>query len=131
MTALCLAVGAAVQAVLPVAAFTLAWTHSVEKVQWEEDWRIAGRTLVAEEARVRGSGAGMEPPPGSQLRDGVWHYRPAIGPLPSLRVTLSPFTADYSLCADGRCTPLSQVVKSTSRTEVVDISPCPHGTEKG
>lgn len=131
MSGLCLAVGAAVQAVLPVTAFTLAWTHSVEKVRWEEDWRVAGHVLVADEARVRGSAAGMEPPSGAVLRDGVWHYRPAVGPLPALRVTLSPYTADYEFCANGRCTPLSQLVAATSIPEVVAIAPCAgaHGKE--
>ena len=25
---------------LTVAAFTLAWTHSVEKTHWQEDWKV-------------------------------------------------------------------------------------------
>lgn len=124
MMGICLAVGAAVQAMLPVTAFTLAWTHSVEKVRWEEDWRVEGRALVADEARVQGSGAGMEPPAGAQLRDGVWHYRPAIGPLPALRLTLSPYAADYELCANRRCLPLSQIVAAPSTPVVVAIAPC-------
>jgi len=124
MIGICLAVGAAVQAVLPVTAFTLAWTHSVEKVRWEEDWRVAGHALVADEARVHGSGAGMEPPPGAVLRDGVWHYRPALGPQPALRLTLSPYTTDYELCANRRCAPLSQWVAASSMPEVVAIAPC-------
>src|SRR5438034_6177126 len=36
---LCLA-SAGVVKTLSIAAFTLAWTHSVEKVDWQEDWRI-------------------------------------------------------------------------------------------
>ena len=122
--AVCLAVGAVVQAVLPVTAFTLAWTHSVEKVRWEEDWRIEGGRLVAAEARVHGSAAGMEPPPGARLAGGVWHYRPALPPLPELRVTRSPYTADYELCANRRCTPLSALVAGTADVEVVVIRPC-------
>jgi hypothetical protein len=34
----CLA-SAGVVKVLQVTAFTLVWTHSVEKVDWQEDWR--------------------------------------------------------------------------------------------
>ena len=36
---LCLA-SAGVVKTLSVAAFTLVWTHSIEKVDWQEDWRI-------------------------------------------------------------------------------------------
>ena len=41
--------------------FTLVWTHSVEKVEWQEDWKIINSKLKIVEARVKGSGAGMEP----------------------------------------------------------------------
>ena len=41
---------------LAVAAFTLAWTHSVERVRWEEDWRVTPAGLELVEARVRGLG---------------------------------------------------------------------------
>ena len=61
---LCLAAGAA-SAVLALNGFTLAWTHSIEKIHWEEDWRVEGRALVITEARIRGFGAGMEPPAGA------------------------------------------------------------------
>ncbi|MFX6230366.1 DUF1850 domain-containing protein, partial [Acinetobacter baumannii] len=30
---------------LAVAAFTLSWTHSVEKVEWQEDWRVTPQGL--------------------------------------------------------------------------------------
>ena len=131
MIGVCFAVGATVQAFLPVTAFTLAWTHSVEKVRWEEDWRVEGSALVADEARVHGSAAGMEPPPGARLRDGVWHYRPALGPQRELRVTLSPYTADYELCTNRGCAPLSQVVAAPSVPEVVVIAPCARDNGKG
>ena len=36
---LCLASAGAVK-MLSIAAFTLAWTHSIEKIEWQEDWRI-------------------------------------------------------------------------------------------
>jgi hypothetical protein len=36
---LCLAAGA-LSAVLAINAFTLSWIHSIEKIRWEEDWRI-------------------------------------------------------------------------------------------
>ena len=36
---LCLA-SAGIVKTLAIAAFTLAWTHSIEKVDWQEDWRV-------------------------------------------------------------------------------------------
>ena len=68
--ALCLSAGTLV-ASLAVQAFTLAWTHSIEKVRWEEDWRIAGDRLEIVAARIRGTGAGMEPPAGAVLQAGT------------------------------------------------------------
>lgn len=63
-------------ATLAVAGFTLAWTHTVERIPWEEDWRIDGDRLVLEESRVKGSGAGMDPPPEARLVDGWYAWRP-------------------------------------------------------
>lgn len=74
MIALCLGMAGSVWATLPLQSFTLAWQHTVEKVLWEEDYRLSERGLLLEEARVRGSGAGMEIPEGAVLRDGAWHY---------------------------------------------------------
>ncbi|MBN9551249.1 MAG: DUF1850 domain-containing protein, partial [Alphaproteobacteria bacterium] len=67
---------------LAVAAFTLSWTHSVEKTGWQEDWKLTPSGLQVVQARIRGSGAGMEPPEGAVLRDGWWTYAPRIGPQP-------------------------------------------------
>ena len=75
---LCIWAGATLLATLPIIDFTLAWTHSIEKIRWEEDWRVTPDGLEIVEARIRGTGAGMEPPEGAELRDGIWHYRPAI-----------------------------------------------------
>ena len=36
--------------------FTLAWTHSIEKIRWEEDYRVTPSGLLLGEARVKGSG---------------------------------------------------------------------------
>ena len=73
---LCLASAGAVKA-LALAAFTLAWTHSIEKVEWQEDWRITPAGLELVEARVKGSGAGMEPPPEARLINGWFRWKPA------------------------------------------------------
>ncbi|MCC7325418.1 MAG: DUF1850 domain-containing protein [Burkholderiales bacterium] len=125
MIGICLAVAAVVRATLPVSEFTLAWMHSVEKIRWEEDYRVDGATLVPVAARVRGSGAGMEPPASARLVDGVWHYVPALPPLHELRVTLSPYTSDYELCSSGRCTKLRTIVALHQPIGVVEITACP------
>lgn len=93
--------------VVAAGVFTLSWTHSVEKVRWEEDWRLtpAGLTLI--EGRVKGSGAGMEPPEGAKLVDGWWHYRPSLPPLDRLTLAASGATVSgWRICADGRCVDL-------------------------
>ena len=90
--------------VLAAGAFTLAWTHSVERTRWEEDWRVtpAGLELVA--ARVEGTGAGMEIPDGAVLEGGVWSYRPNLPPQRSLLLARAGATGGgWELCADGRC----------------------------
>lgn len=61
---------------LAVAGFTLAWTHTVEQIPWEEDWRVGADALHLVESRVKGSGAGMDPPPEARLVDGWYAWRP-------------------------------------------------------
>ena len=121
---LCLAAGA-VSALLATNAFTLAWTHSIEKTRWEEDWRVEGKALVITEARILGTGAGMEPPAGSVLKDGVWHYRPALPPQTALRLTHSPYAAGYELCVGGRCRPLADHLPGIDNNVVIELRECP------
>jgi hypothetical protein len=121
---LCLAAGA-VTAVLAIESFTLTWIHSIEKIRWEEDWRIAGHALVIDEARIRGSGAGMEPPAGAVLKNGVWHYRPALPPQAVLRLTHSPHTAGYMLCTATVCLPLADHLPGIDNNAVIEIRECP------
>lgn len=120
---LCLAAGAAV-ATIAAETFTLAWTHSIEKTRWEEDWRIAGGGLVLVEARIRATGAGMEPPPGSTLRDGIWHYRPDLPLQAVLHLAHSPHAGGYELCVAGRCAPLAEQLPGLASEAVVEVSPC-------
>ncbi len=90
--------------VLAVAAFTLSWTHSVEKIRWEEQWKVTPAGLHVVEARVKGSGAGMDPPEGSRLEDGWWVYRPKVPPLPSVALAASGATVGgWRLCGGGEC----------------------------
>lgn len=109
---------AGLQWVLPADAFTLAWTHSVEKVRWEEDYRRDGDTLVLQSARIRGSGAGMDPPPDAVWRDGAWHYTPTLARFPRLVLANSVFGGRYDVCVAGRCRSLPAAEEPTV------IEPC-------
>lgn len=106
--------------VLAAGVFTLSWTHSVEKVRWEEDWRLTENGLVIDEARVRGSGAGMEPPAGAVLRDGWWVYTPSMPPRPSLLLAQSGATgAGWDACSGGTCLEIGALAG-----EVAEIRAC-------
>ncbi len=119
----CVAAGGLVVA-LALDTFTLVWTHSIEKILWEEDYRVDGRSLVLTEARVRGSGAGMEAPAGSRFENGVWHYDPHLPPLPELRLTHSVYTAGYRLCHDGTCQPLSELAPRAGNGDIIEVRAC-------
>jgi hypothetical protein len=120
---LCLAAGA-VAASLAIDSFTLSWIHSIEKIRWEEDWRIEGRALMITEARIRGSGAGMEPPVGAVLKNGVWHYRPALPPQAVLRLSHSPHAGGYTLCTATLCRPLADHLPGLDNNAVIEIREC-------
>lgn len=101
---------------VPVQAFTIAWTHSIEKIRWEEDYTVrtdaqGAPVLIAGHARILGSGAGMEPPPDAVLHaDGWYEYQPHTEPLHILRMARSPYTADYDWCVKGRCEPMRAIM---------------------
>lgn len=103
MIGLCLGLAGAVWAQLPVSHFTLAWHHTIEKIRWEEDYRVTPQGLLLGEARVRGSGAGMEIPQGAQLKNGSWHYRRPLPPLQPLILGRTPEAGDFELCLEGNC----------------------------
>jgi hypothetical protein len=124
LNGLCLLVAGALRATLATSEFTLAWQHSVEKIRWEERYRVSGATLDLLEARIQGSGAGMDPPPEARLRNGWWTWRPATPPLRELRLTLSPYTRDYDLCWSGRCETLRSIVAVGEPTAIVTVRAC-------
>lgn len=103
---LCLSAGA-VTVALALNAFTLTWVHSVQKSEIQEDWRVEAEGLRVVQSRIKGSAAGYDPPPDSVLRDGWWHYDPHVLPLRELRLARSGAVADWQLCADGSCKPVS------------------------
>ena len=124
MNGICLLVAGALRAALPGTEFTLAWDHSVEKVEWRERYVVASGQLRLVEARVAGSGAGMEAPPGAMLRDGAWTWTPAMAPLPELRLTYSRFTRDYRLCSATRCATLGELAAPLANGDVVIVRAC-------
>lgn len=112
---------------IATAAFTLAWSHTVEHQPWQEDWQIAGDRLVLHEVRVKGSGAGMEPPPEAELEAGWYVWRPAH----EIREKLVLRRAgdgvgeigDWQLCPAGAsCTALGMLVDDA---DPVTLEPCP------
>jgi hypothetical protein len=92
---------------IPADRFTLVWQHSIEKIDWEEDYVVAGPWLYLSGARIRGTGAGMEPPDDAMLVDGIYVYRPAERWYRSLNLARSDFVQDYRLCVAGSCKPMS------------------------
>ena len=106
---LCLVAGTAIVPLL-ASAVTLAWTHSVERIAWEEDWRSGPGGLELVEARVRGSGAGMDPPAEARFRNGAWAWRPALPAQPEIVMRRSGATADWRVCVGESCRPMEAYV---------------------
>ena len=87
---------------LAATAFTLTWTHSVEKTRWEESWLAGPNGLTVIEGRIEGSGAGMEPPENARLEDGAYVYRLDRDPIPELVLAASGATGGgWQLCTEG------------------------------
>ncbi len=116
---LCIALGGKV-VMLAVSTFTLSWTHSVEKTAWTERWDVTPAGLVVTEARIEGSGAGMEPPDGAVFDGSGWTFRPP--PLPQERLVLadSGATGPWTLCAGTDCRVLGE-----GSGEPIVLSACP------
>ena len=121
---LCLA-SVGVVKTLAVAAFTLAWTHSVEKVEWQEDWRITAQGLELVQARVKGSGAGMEPPPEARLVDGWFQGNPARATMPEVVLGNSGAAGEWRLCGEGGCRTLSEIFGHPVGANVTTMRACP------
>lgn len=100
---ICLAAGSKITA-LAISSFTLSWTHSVQKTEWREDWVATQGGLQIIEARIKGSGAGMEPGDGARLIDGWWVWSPQLGPQRELALASSGTTGTgWRICHAGGC----------------------------
>jgi hypothetical protein len=106
---ICLVAGSKIAPLL-VSAITLAWTHSVQKTVWEDDWRAGPAGLELVQARVQGSGAGMDPPPGAWLADGMWRWRPELPPQAEVVLRRSGATSDWRICIAGQCRDMGSYV---------------------
>lgn len=94
---------------LAVSVFSLSWTHSVEKVGWEEEWLVTTAGLTLTKARVKGSGAGMEPGDNAVLKDGWWEWVPDLPPQPELKLAASGATGSgWQLCHEAGCLELAE-----------------------
>ena len=120
---LCLA-SAGIVKTLSIAAFTLAWTHSVEKIDWQEDWRVTPQGLELVQARVKGSGAGMEPPPEARLINGWFQWRPNAKPMPQVVLGNSGAAGEWRLCQDGNCRTLAEILGHPVGVNVTTMSVC-------
>jgi hypothetical protein len=120
---LCFIAGHVIKA-MQVTAFTLIWTHSVEKTDWQEDWLISRDGLTLVESRIKGSGAGIDPPADAQLVDGWWRWRPA--PIVRREVVLghSGAVGDWRICANGRCRTLPDILGALAEGDAVEMSAC-------
>lgn len=121
---LCVA-SAGVIKTLAVAAFTLAWTHSIEKTEWQEDWRVTPQGLELITARVKGSGAGMEPAPEARLVDGWFQWHPHRPPLREVVLGNSGLAGEWRLCSGGNCRSLSEIVGHSIGAQPTTLSSCP------
>jgi hypothetical protein len=120
---LCLLLGGK-PVVYAITAFTLAWTHSVEKTRWEEDWRITQRGLQIVEARVEGTGAGMDVPANAIFDGRFWHYYPDVPPQASITLARSGATVGpWQLCFAGACQDLPEAPAEAQTP--IQLSACP------
>lgn len=124
---LCLLVGA-LAVPLMTESLTLAWTHSVERIPWEEDWVETPGGLRLAATRVHGSGAGMEPAPDARLVDGAWTWVPNLPLLPEIVMRRSGATADWRVCIDGTCRAMADYVGPDA--DPVTLKPCGIGPSR-
>ena len=120
---LCLASASTVKT-LSIAAFTLVWTHSIEKIDWQEDWRVTPQGLELVQARVKGSGAGMEPPPEALLINGWFQWQPKRSVVPEVVLGNSGAAGEWRLCHDGNCQTLSDIFGHPIGANVTTMSAC-------
>jgi len=110
---------------MPGQTITVVWEHSVEHTEWRETWSLDPGRMTLVEARIKGSGAGMEPGPGAIFKDGWWVWRP-LPPIESeyLNLTRSGYVKDYELCVDRTCRDLGLWLPGILPRENVQLRSC-------
>ena len=76
------------------------------------------------QARVKGSGAGMEPPPEARLVDGWFQWRPERAPMPQVVLGNSGAAGEWRLCHDGNCRTLSEIFGHPIGANVTTMGTC-------
>ncbi|WP_291720777.1 DUF1850 domain-containing protein [Magnetospirillum sp. 64-120] len=125
MISLCLAAAMSAAASIPIALpdgrFSLRWIHSIEKVEWQEDWRVSEKGLEVVEARIKGSGAGMEPADDAILKDGWYVWQPHTPSMAKVILGRSGVVADHRICVGGDCRAVSDYIGGT---DAIVLEPC-------
>lgn len=102
----------------------LSWVHSVEKIEWQEDWRVTPQGLQIVQARVKGSGAGMEPPPDARLVDGWFRWTPQLPARREVVLGNSGLAGEWHICTDGKCEALSAILGRPVGANTTTMSVC-------
>jgi hypothetical protein len=120
--AVCLA-GAGELLRIAATAFTLSWTHTIEKTLWVESWMVTRQALVLTEVKIKGSGAGMEPPAEARLVDGWYVWHPDDQQRPAISLRRAPEAGDWTFCASSvPCAPLGKILPAAA--DPVILYPC-------
>jgi hypothetical protein len=121
---LCLAAGA-VAASLAIDSFTLAGSIPSRK----SAGRKTGASRLVRWCLPKRASAAAAPawsrPPVRVLKNGVWHYRPALPPQAVLRLAHSPHAGGYTLCTASVCAPLADHLPGIDNTATIELRECP------
>jgi hypothetical protein len=77
------------------------------------------------QARVKGSGAGMEPPPDARLVEGWFQWQPQRAAMPEVALGNSGAAGEWRLCMDGHCRTLSEIFGFPIGPNVTTMRACP------
>ena len=118
---ICLTAGV-LAASLAAPGFTLTWIHSVEKTEIQEDYLVSGSRLLLTEERIKTSGAGFDPQPGSVLADGWWLWHPNRL-VEDITLAMAAAPGDWRICVNNACHPVRHYLPDAG-TEPVRIAAC-------
>ena len=76
------------------------------------------------QARVKGTGPGMEPPPDARLIDDWFQWQPNRAPMPEVVLGNSGAAGEWRFCHDGQCRSLSEIVGHPIGANVTTMSVC-------